>query len=152
VPAKAASGRKQVKGAHFDTAFIIDPELPIDGRQDRRAVADTRVARVRVIFDLPQQFGTLPHPLAYVEWYTPLRRKDHATGLYLVSRSTRNGKPNASIISIDQIRRACHLIPKHGAMIDREITMDNALDVATEFRVNSYITVDLRTTSEAGLY
>ncbi|KAH9926043.1 uncharacterized protein B0H18DRAFT_849248, partial [Fomitopsis serialis] len=81
VPAKAGSGRKPTKGAHFDTAFIIDPELAIDGRH-------TRVARVRVIFDLPEQFGVLPHPLAYVEWYTPLTRLEPSTGLYLVSRST----------------------------------------------------------------
>ncbi|KAH9925840.1 uncharacterized protein B0H18DRAFT_955019 [Fomitopsis serialis] len=105
----------------------------------------TRVARVRAIFNLPKQFGSLPHPLAYVEWYTPLRRKDPETNLYLVSRSTRNGKPNASIVSLDKIRRAAHLIPKYGRKISRDLTKDNALDVATEFRVNSYISVDLRT-------
>ncbi|KAH9842998.1 uncharacterized protein C8Q71DRAFT_720384 [Rhodofomes roseus] len=151
VPGKAASGRKQTVGAHFDTAFIVDPELAIDGggRQDPRSVTDTRVARVRVLFDLPEQFGILPHRLAYVEWYTPLRRRDPGTGLYLVSRSTRNGgRPNASIVSVDKIRRGCHLIPKYGRTVDKELTMDNALDLATEFRVNSYISVDLRTLPE----
>ncbi|KAH9839785.1 uncharacterized protein C8Q71DRAFT_703179 [Rhodofomes roseus] len=148
-----SGGRRQPQGAHFDTAFIIDPEVPIDGRQSAREISSshvvgTRVGRIRVIFDLPWQFGTLPHPLAYVEWYTPLRRLDPATGLYVISRSTRNGgKPNASVVTIDKIRRACHLIPKHGKTIDRGLTKDNALDFAqaTEFRVNSYISVDLRT-------
>jgi len=147
VAAKRGRGRKQPTPAHFDTAFIIDADAPIDGLgpQDPRSVNGTRVARVRAIFNLPKQFGSLPHPLAYVEWYTPLRRKDPETNLYLVSRSTRNGKPNASIVSLDKIRRAAHLIPRYGRKISRDLTKDNALDVATEFRVNSYISVDLRT-------
>ncbi|TFY52652.1 hypothetical protein EVJ58_g9893 [Rhodofomes roseus] len=136
VVAKAGRGRKQAVAAHFDTAFIIDPDIPVDGleRRSPRSILGTRIARVRVIFDLPAQFGSHPHPLAYVEWYTPLRRKDPGTGLYLVSRSTRNGKPNASIVSIDQIRRAAHLVPKSGREISRELTKDSSLDVATEFR------------------
>ena len=96
-----------------------------------------------MIFNLPRHFGITEHPLAYVEWYTPLRRHDPTTGLFLVSRSTRNGKPNASIVSVDQICRAAHLIPKYGASVDRRLTKDNALDIAAEFRVNSYITVEL---------
>lgn len=147
VAAKAGRGRKQTVAAHFDTVFIDDPDVPMDEleRRSPRSVTGTRIARVRVIFNLPAQFGSWPHPLAYVEWYTPLRRKDPGTNLYLVSRSTRNGKPNASIISIDRIRRAAHLVPKYGRKISRALTKDNALDVATEFRVNSYISVDLRT-------
>ncbi|TFY56691.1 hypothetical protein EVJ58_g7482 [Rhodofomes roseus] len=145
VAAKPARGRKQRAPAHFDTAFVIDPEAPVTGPRNPRSVTGTRIARVRVIFDLPPQFGSLPHPLAYVEWYTPLRRKDPATDLFLVSRSTRNNKPNASIVSIDRICRAAHLIPKYGGEISRNITKDNALDVAMEFRVNTYIAIDLRT-------
>lgn len=105
----------------------------------------TRIGRVRVIFDLPPQFGPLEHPLAYVEWYTPLGRKEDLTGLDLVSRSTRAGRPNASIVSVDRIRRAAHLVPKYGREISKELTKDNALDVATNFRVNVYISVNLRT-------
>ena len=107
--------------------------------------AGTRIGRIRVLFDLPVQFGVLPHPLAYVEWYTPLGWKEALTGLDLVSRSTRAGRPNASIISIDKIRRAAHLVPKYGREISRELTKDNALDVASDFRVNTYISVNLRT-------
>lgn len=70
-----------------------------------------------------------------------------STNLYLVSRSTRAGRPNASVISIDSIHRAAHLIPKYGREISKQLTKDNALDIAAEFRVNSYISIDLWTVS-----
>ncbi|KAH9929841.1 uncharacterized protein B0H18DRAFT_873779 [Fomitopsis serialis] len=110
---KASRGTKKGVAAHFDTAFVVDPDVPIDQRGDSRSVSDTRVARVRVIFDLPQQFGSLPHPLAYIEWYTPLRTKvpDPRVGLYQISPSTQRRRPNAAIVRVDQIKRACHLIP-----------------------------------------
>ncbi|KAI0071225.1 hypothetical protein K474DRAFT_1566782, partial [Panus rudis PR-1116 ss-1] len=50
-------------------------------------------------------------PLAYVEWYTPFTRIDDATGMYYVSRSTRNRLPNASIVDIKDLIAPCHLIP-----------------------------------------
>ncbi|KAH9914556.1 uncharacterized protein B0H18DRAFT_959771 [Fomitopsis serialis] len=97
-------GKRTMKGAHFDTAFIVDPELAIDGRcQDP---------------------------------------------VYLVSRSTRGGKPNASIVSVDKIRRACHPVPKYDRAVDRRLTKDNALDTATDLCVNLYISVDHRTLPE----
>ncbi|KAF7371542.1 hypothetical protein MVEN_00009200 [Mycena venus] len=35
-----------------------------------------RPAQIRVIFKLPPQFGTYSHPLAYIEWFTPLNKPD----------------------------------------------------------------------------
>ncbi|TFY53548.1 hypothetical protein EVJ58_g9391 [Rhodofomes roseus] len=46
VPTKPASGRKQTKGARFDTAYIIDPDLPAGVRQDNaRSVAGKNTYR-----------------------------------------------------------------------------------------------------------
>ena len=105
---------------------------------------------MRVIFDLPPQFGSFPHPLAYIEWFTPLRNKrpDPKVGLYQISPSTHQHRPNAAVVSVDKIRRACHLIPKSGVEIDRTLTKDNALDIAKQFWVNSYIAIDLRVLME----
>ncbi|KAF8148656.1 hypothetical protein B0H34DRAFT_791663 [Crassisporium funariophilum] len=60
-------------------------------------------AQVRVVFDLPPQFGRLAHPLAYIEWFTPLGRPDPLTGMHIVKCSTCNRRRNAEIVSIHDL-------------------------------------------------
>ncbi|KAJ7818915.1 hypothetical protein B0H14DRAFT_2372912, partial [Mycena olivaceomarginata] len=31
------------------------------------------VARIRLFFRLPEAYGPYPHPLAYVDWFKPLK-------------------------------------------------------------------------------
>jgi hypothetical protein len=100
-----ANGRSQEKPSHFDTALIIeDPQLyKLDGGIAGKfffpisflyffncLLLGLRVAQVHLFFDLPSHFGPFPHPLAYIEWFTPLGRPDASTGLYSISRSTRH--------------------------------------------------------------
>jgi hypothetical protein len=100
------------------------------------------VGRIRVIFKLPPQFTSYHHPLAYVEWFTPLGRPETLTGMHVVSRSTRFHRRNAAIISADKIVRSCHLVGKCGLKINHDWTTDNVLDLASHFYVNPYIHVD----------
>jgi hypothetical protein len=100
------------------------------------------VGRIRVIFKLPLQFTPFHHPLAYIEWFTPLGRPDALTGMYVISRSTRSHRRNAAVISADRIIRSCHLVGKCGLKINRDWTTENVLDLATHFYVNPYIQVD----------
>ena len=51
-----------------------------------------RVTQVRLLFDVPPQFGAFPHPLAYIEWFTRLGSPDPNTGLHSVTRSMCQGK------------------------------------------------------------
>ncbi|KAK6971930.1 hypothetical protein R3P38DRAFT_3336442 [Favolaschia claudopus] len=60
-------GRKPSSPAIFDTVLV---KLPSESSLVS-GIEGLRPARVRVIFNLPQQFGTLGHPLIYVEWFTP---------------------------------------------------------------------------------
>ncbi|KAF8221506.1 hypothetical protein L208DRAFT_1160707, partial [Tricholoma matsutake] len=53
-------------------------------------IAGLRIARVHIIFDLPPQFCRLPHPLAYIEWFTALGHPDPVTGMYSIRHSTRH--------------------------------------------------------------
>ena len=102
-----------------------------------------RVAQVRLLFNLPTQFGTFPHPLAYIEWFTRLGSPDDITGLYSVTRSTRQGQQNAEVVSVDRIIRGCHLIPRFGPAINPGWNTDNILEQsAIHFFVNAYINVD----------
>ncbi|KAI6101513.1 hypothetical protein EDD16DRAFT_1696818 [Pisolithus croceorrhizus] len=128
-PKMAAHGRKAETPTRFDTVFMMDRER-------------MWVAQIRVIFRLPDQFGTFVHPLAYVEWFTTLQRRDPATSLYVVTRSTRNRRCNASIISIDRIDRVCHLQGRCGREISKDWSVDCILEKAASFFVNSYIDLD----------
>ncbi|KAF7372474.1 hypothetical protein MVEN_00109000 [Mycena venus] len=76
IPAKPSSGRKPAVPGHFDTAFIIeDPEQYLNAFR----LEGLRIGQIRVIFNLPPQFGHFPHPLAYIEWFTPLNQPDRVT-------------------------------------------------------------------------
>jgi len=66
------------------------------------SISAVRIAQVRVIFKLPKHVGLYPHPLAYVEWFTSLRRRDPVSGQFVVTRSTRNHQRNVSVISADR--------------------------------------------------
>ncbi|KAJ7728985.1 hypothetical protein B0H14DRAFT_2264787, partial [Mycena olivaceomarginata] len=73
--------------AHFDTALII--EDPPSYRTSA-GIEGLRVGQIRAIFQLPPQYGTYPHPLAYVEWFTPFNQPDSTTGMYTIQRSSRS--------------------------------------------------------------
>ena len=106
-----------------------------------------RVAQLRVIFELPPQFGSYPHPLAYLEWFTSLGNPDPLTGMHTVTRSTRQSRRNATIVPVTQIARGCHLIAKSGKEISLAWTMDNVLEQqGTYYYVNPYVHVDMFTT------
>jgi hypothetical protein len=101
---------------------------------------DLSVAQVRVIFQLPPEYGRFDIPLAYVEWYTPLQSFVPSLGMYQVTCSSRNHYRHASIIPVNQIVRSCHLIPKFGTKIGRTWNADNILNSADTY----YLNPDLR--------
>ncbi|KAJ7672356.1 hypothetical protein DFH06DRAFT_1266919 [Mycena polygramma] len=139
VAAVPGKGRRLGSPAVFDTALVIeDPSryIPSSG------IAGLRPAQIRVIFTLPPQFGTYPHPLTYIEWFTPLNRPDPTSGMFTTHRSTRALRRNAAVISIEHLVRSCHLMGKCGATIDPKWTSSNVLEEAPMFYLNPYIFVD----------
>ncbi|KIO00561.1 hypothetical protein M404DRAFT_29488 [Pisolithus tinctorius Marx 270] len=134
------TGHQENCSTRFDTAFVLE-----EGCQCSTPLVpnSVRVAQVRVIFKLPDYFGNYPHPLVYVEWFTALHRHDPASGLYIVTHSTRHHRPNVAIISADRIVRACHLQARCGKEINADWSADNVLDRAATFYVNSYIDLDM---------
>lgn len=146
-PPRQSAGRRPATIGHFDTALIA--ENPGTYRLGATSTLDgLRVGQIRVIFSLPPQFGRYPHPLAYVEWFTPLQTQNSITGMYSITRSTRLGRRNAEVISATRIVRACHLIAKCGREINETWTTDNVLEKATTFWVNRYIDVDTFTLTQ----
>ncbi|KAJ7860957.1 hypothetical protein B0H14DRAFT_2198077, partial [Mycena olivaceomarginata] len=85
IPTVPPKGRHLGSPAIFDTVLIVDDPsryVPSSG------IHGLRSAQIRTVFKLPPQFGSFPHPLAYVEWFTPLNRPDPVSGMYTTHRST----------------------------------------------------------------
>ena len=101
------------------------------------------VAEVRVLFKLPSHLGTYPQPLVYVHWFKPMQTYDNNFNMFHLSRSTRQRRPNAEVITVDRIVQQCHLIPlfPRGTINPRWI-QGHALVEAQHFYLNKYI--DLR--------
>ncbi|KAK0243557.1 hypothetical protein EDD85DRAFT_919323 [Armillaria nabsnona] len=137
---ESAHGYKKAKPAHFDTV-LARKELPEDRTVDLGLLGPKglHVAQVHAIFDLPSELGEFAQPLAYVEWFTPLRRIDEATGMFKIQRSLRAGRPHSVVIPVTYISRSCHLSPSSGRSIDPQYTSDNILESCSTFFLNPYL-------------
>ena len=102
-----------------------------------------RAGRVRLIFELPPQYGRLAHPLLYIEWYTPFTSVNDITQMYVVQRSTRGGQPNATIVTADRVVTFAHLAGKCGREISRDWKSHTVLDRAKQFWINPYFSIDV---------
>ncbi|KAI5890978.1 uncharacterized protein SCHCODRAFT_02580106 [Schizophyllum commune H4-8] len=124
--------------AQWGTALVRDREArpgagPLDGLTP---------ARIRLIFKLPATVGTYRHPLAYVDYYTPL--SDSAAynkdiGMFCIKRATRQGVQHSAVIPVTRVVRSCHLIPYFGRSVHPSWTATCVLDVAPKFYVNPYL-------------
>ncbi|KAJ6486356.1 hypothetical protein DFH09DRAFT_1457204 [Mycena vulgaris] len=138
-PATLPKGRTPGIPAHFDTALVVEDP---DQYRASSGIQGLRVAQIRAIFMLPPQYGSYPHPLAYIEWFTPFNQPDRTSGMYIIHRSSRAHRRNAVIVSVEHLVRTCHLMGKAGPQIGRRWTTDNVIDEAPYFYFNPYITVD----------
>src|SRR5882762_4401146 len=97
------------------------------------------VGQVRAIFRLPEEFGTFPDPLVYVEWFTAFQSPVPDLEMYQVSRSTRQHRQHALIISMTQIEHSIHLIPKFGQRIDLSWSAEDVFECRKTFYFNPYL-------------
>nr|GAT50070.1 predicted protein [Mycena chlorophos] len=139
VPATPARQRRAEVPASFNTALVIENPAEYAPSSGLKGL---RPAQIRMIFELPKHLGTLPHPLAYIEWFTPLNGPEPVSGMFTTHHSTRSNRPNAAVVSVDQIVRICHLTGKTTRKIDSSWTATNVLDKAESFYFNPYIHVD----------
>ncbi|KAI0072632.1 hypothetical protein K474DRAFT_1726506 [Panus rudis PR-1116 ss-1] len=131
--------RGEVLAPRFDTALVNT------GRGGIVGVQGYRVAQVKVIFTLPEAaipflFNTRQPPtyLAYIEWFTPFRDIDAATGLYKVSRSFKDGRRAAAVVPLINIHCSVHLFPQFGPQVNSDWSSDNVLDLCNRFYVNCF--------------
>ena len=161
-PLVPAKGRCKAVPAHFDVALVQEADANenqhtrgtyLEGESIyllTRVVSNLnntlglRIAQLRVIFALPEhlQHPLLPNKLAYVEWFTPFRAPHPHSGLFLVSRSSRNNEPISEIIPLDSIVSSCHLIPKFGTnFLPAKWDSDSVLEECKSFFLNKYLNI-----------
>ena len=113
-----------------------------------------RIAHVRVLFKLPELYRIqTSHPLAYIEWFTPFgAQTDPSSGLYSITRSTRQHRPYAEIIEVTRIVRNCHVVPKFGRLKDPTWTSENVTDLCNSFFVNHHIDLHMFCMIQIGFF
>lgn len=97
-----------------------------------------------MIFTLPEhlQHSRLSNNLAYVEWFTPFRAPHSDSGLFPITRASRNNEPVSEIIPLNSIVSSCHLIPRFGTNYHpAKWETDNVLEKCKSFFVNKYLNI-----------
>ncbi|KAJ3918636.1 hypothetical protein F5877DRAFT_90546 [Lentinula edodes] len=129
--------------SQFDTALIS-----LKSGTEDHTIQDTRVARLRAVFSLPEDkldtlFPANCHPpkhLAYVEWFSkfPRSHEPHSR-LYRVKKEINgDGTVAASVIPVEMIIRSVHLLPKWGGTVPSEWTGETVLDLSPSFLLNIF--------------
>lgn len=99
------------------------------------------LAVARVLRFLGFKYRTKYLQCAVVHWFSYVTdSRDPDTGMHIVAPSTNDdGTPDISLIHIDCIFRAAHLIPLYGAdFLPREITPHDSYNVFRAFYINKY--------------
>ncbi|KAK0485526.1 hypothetical protein EDD18DRAFT_1083189 [Armillaria luteobubalina] len=139
-PMVPAHGCNKEIPAQFDTVLAWKKLPKVGTDLDLLGNKGLHVGQVHVIFNLPEQLGTFPHPLAYIEWFTPLHKLDNCVGMFKVQRSTHGSQwLRASIIPVTYISQSCQLSPYFGHSMDCTWSSNNVLDLCQSFHVNSYL-------------
>ncbi|CDO71946.1 hypothetical protein BN946_scf184940.g93 [Trametes cinnabarina] len=141
-PAVPRINDKKAVAARFDCGLFIDDDALY---RARGGLEGLRPGQVRAIFRLPDWMGG-SEPLLYVNWFRPFRTPDTITGLPPTSHSTRVRRRNATVVSIRDLVRTCHLMPKFGAedlgVVDSWMLKDPDSDILDEpnmtFLLNRY--------------
>jgi hypothetical protein len=111
----------------------------------KKNIPGLSLARVRLLFQLPNILGSTPHPLAYVDWYKPLDSQaiDPDMQMFVASldrrRTGAHWAVRSSIIPVTDIQRTCHLIPQFGKRCSIDWTSAEVLDQAKKFYLNPYL-------------
>jgi hypothetical protein len=118
--------------ARYDCIFAVtDPDVP--------GMRGLDVARVRLFFSFT--FNGIKYLCALVHWYScAAESADSGTGMWVVEPdSADDGKPFASVIHLDTIIRAAHLLPVFGeGFVSRTLSFTDTLDEFQSFYVNKY--------------
>jgi hypothetical protein len=117
----------------YDTIFVnTNPSL--------EGMRGLEIARVRLLFSFSHE--GVQYPCALIRWFSRVGDSpDDRTGMWVVEPDTlEDGQPFMSVIHLDAIVRASHLLPVFGqGFVSRTLQFTDTLDTFTRFYVNKYI-------------
>lgn len=97
------------------------------------------VVRIILLFSFP--FKGITYPCAFVRWFSVIGEEpDEDTGMWMVQPAvTEDGQPEVSVIHLDCVFRAAHLLPIYGDIpTPNNVSLHNSLDAFARFYVNKY--------------
>jgi hypothetical protein len=118
--------------ARYDCAFV-------DSHPELEGMRGLDVVRVLLLFSFP--FKGITYPCAFVRWFSIIGEDcDEDTGMWMVQPAvTEDGLPDVSVIHLDCVFRAAHLLPIYGeTQIPDNVSHHNSLDAFVAFYVNKY--------------
>ena len=126
-------GMGEIPGPRYDCVYVAKYDTSDIGMRN------LRVARVHSFFSF--SYGSETHSCALVRWYKLWRDEpDHDNGMYIVQPEFISGQRNMSVISVDSIIRAAHLLPIFDdSYLDYSLNYTNSLDIFKAFYVNHFI-------------
>jgi hypothetical protein len=118
--------------ARYDCAFVeTDPAL--------RGMHGLDITRVRLFFSFV--YNGITYPCALVHWYSRIGDgPDENTGMWVVEPDWGPDGPCESVIHLDCILRAAHLIGVYGdGPLPCGLTAENSLDSFNSYFINKFI-------------
>jgi hypothetical protein len=118
----------------YDTVFV-------NTNSSAAGMRGLDVARVRLFFSFTHE--GVKYPCALVHWFARVGdSQNDNTGMWVVDEldaSNEDGEPPATILHLDTIVRAAHLLPVFGhEHVPRTLSFTDTLDTFTSFYVNKY--------------
>ena len=118
------------RGPRYDCAFVVED----DTKPGMKGMA---VVRIKLLFTV--DYDGEQYPCALVDWFDRVRR-DPTTGMWIVRPAFTRGRRDKSVIHLDALMRAAHLIPVYG---NQKMPLDfhygYSLDAFEAYYVNKYI-------------
>ena len=126
--------RGEISGPRYDCIFVSN-----DSGAEGSSMSDLLVARVLLFFSFT--FNKEEHRCALVHWYSIFGdQPDPDNGMWMVTPDYFGGARNLSVIHIDSIFRAAHLLPIFDRTpLPRTLNYTTTLDSFQGFYVNKYI-------------
>jgi hypothetical protein len=118
--------------ARYDTMFV-ETNAELD------SMPGMAIGRARLFFSF--KFRGKQYSCALVHWLVPYDEPDEDTGMWVVQPEFQgNGRRTLSIIPLDSVARAAHLLSIYGSLfLPEDFHFADSLDVFLAYFVNPYI-------------
>ena len=102
-----------------------------------------QLGQVRLIFqasDVGVRTPFFERPLAYIQWFSKLRKKDPLTNMFIISRQLDGDNRLGEVVDISRFTRRVELIPRFGIRAPDEIDCNSSMELDhLMYSLNSFL-------------